>query len=131
MQRWGGCGVGFYPIAVAGGEVEVGVVLEAQAHGVQAGVGRLGMEAEHVAVGDVVGDGFEIALQGPGVFEVEVFAAGELGYGFRDVALEAAHAGDDRHFGESQRRGEQAEAVVGLIGELLGGSTLGRSGCAG
>ncbi len=71
----------------------------------QAGVGVLGVEAEHVAVGDVVGDGGEIAFELFGFGEVEVFAAGHAGYGFGNVGLHAVDGGDGGHLCEGQRRG--------------------------
>ena len=91
------------------------------AHGddMQAGVGRLRLEAEHVAVGDVVGDGVEVALEILLAAELEVLAAGETGNGLGDVFLQAIEGGDGGGFGEAQRRGEQAEAVVGLGGGVL------------
>ncbi len=82
---YGGClwGVGVvYPVAGAGFYVEVGVVFEFEGDGVEAGVGVQGVEAEDIAVGDVVGDGEEIAVEGFDVLELEAFAAGEPGYGF-------------------------------------------------
>jgi len=124
MERWSGW-FAFDPIAVAGGEIKVGVVLEAELYRVQAGVGGLGMEAEHVAVGDVVGDGLQIMLHGFGVFEVEVLSAGQFSYCFGDVVLQAIHAGENGYFGERERRQQETEAVIGLVGDLFWGSAGG------
>jgi len=52
------------------------------------------MEAEHVAIGDVVGDREEVAVEGFDVFELEVFAAREMGHRLGDVAAESI-AGSD------------------------------------
>ena len=68
----------------------------------QAGVGVLWIEAEHVAVGDVVGDGGEVAFELFGFGEVEVFAAGHAGYCFGDVGFHAVDGGDGGHFCEGQ-----------------------------
>ncbi len=87
----------------------------------KAGVGGLRLEAQDVAVGNVVGDGGEVALEVLRVGEFEVLAAGEVGYGLGDIALEAVGGGDGGHLGEGERWEELGEAVVGLDGFVVGG----------
>ena len=79
------------------------------------------MEAEHVAIGDVVGDREEVAVEGFDVFELEVFAAGEMGDGLGDVAAEGVAGGDFGKVGKSQRREEFFNAVHVLRRAALGG----------
>ena len=50
-------GFGVGPVAASGGDIEVDVLFELERYGVDAGLGRLGVEAEDVAVRDVIGDG--------------------------------------------------------------------------
>ena len=64
--RIGGDGVGggaSGPVAGAGGDFEVGTVFELEGDGVEAGVWVDRVEAEDVAVGDVVGEGLEAAFE--------------------------------------------------------------------
>ena len=57
------------------------------------------MEAEYVAIGDVVGDGEEVVVERLHVFEFEVFAAGEVRDGLGDVVTEGVAGGDLGHLG--------------------------------
>ncbi len=115
----GGRGVGVSPVAASGGDLEPWIALQLQIYGVQAGVGRLWLEAEDVAVGYVIGDGGQVAFETFGVGEFEVLAAGEVGDGLGDVAAQAVRGGDGGHFGERQRRQKLGEAVVGLDGFVV------------
>src|ERR1035437_1713625 len=94
----GCCCVG--PVAVTGGDLEIDVVGEFQRDEVEARVGRLRLEAEHVTVRDVVGDRGETLLEALGVAKLEVFSAGKVGHGFRDIALEPLSGLDDGHPGD-------------------------------
>src|ERR1017187_5773990 len=115
--RGWGCGVG--PVAVSRGDFEAAVLGRAQDDGVETRMGRWRLEAEDVAVGDVVGDGGKIAFEALGVAQLEVLAACEPRHGFGDVLLQAIEGGDGGRLGEAQRRREQAEAVVRLFGGIL------------
>jgi len=67
----------------------------------ESGSWGLRMEAEHVAVGDVVGDREEVPVEGFDVFEFEVFAAGEMGDGLGDVAAEGVAGSNLGEVGKS------------------------------
>ena len=69
------CGVG--PIAVSGGDFEL-VAGGLEADGVQARVRRLWLEAQHVAVRDVVGDGGKVAFEALRIGELEILATGDI-----------------------------------------------------
>lgn len=63
--------------------------------------GRLRLEAEDVAVGDMVGDGEEVAVEGLDVLEFEVLAPGEMSDGLGDVAAQGIACGDFREHGKA------------------------------
>ena len=81
----------------------------------EAWVRRLRLEAEDVAVGNVVGDGGEVALEGLFTAELVVLAAGEFGDGFGDVALDGVADGDEGHLGDAQGWGEHGDTIEGLL----------------
>lgn len=64
------------------------MVFEFEAKGVESGSGRGGMEAEHVEVGHVVGDGDERFLEALCVVEVKEFSTGELRGGLGGVGAQ-------------------------------------------
>src|SRR5258708_15196062 len=91
----------------------------------RARVGRLRMEAENVAVWQVVGNVGQIALKVLLISQLEMLAAREMGHGFGDVGLEPIHCSDCRHFGEGKWRGKLREAVVSLYPLVVRGIRVG------
>ena len=84
----------------------------------------LGIKTEEVAVGQVMGDGDEIALQSASIGEFEALAAGQPRHALRHIALEAVGGQNRRDLGRTQRRGKQAEAVEGLLEAALAGRRI-------
>ena len=104
-------GVGVDPVAVAGLDGHVRIVLELERDRVKTRCRGLWLERQHVTVRDVVGDGEEIALQRLRVLELVKLAAGEVCDGFGDVVgqrIVSRHLGD---FAEAQRRKQLGETV--------------------
>jgi hypothetical protein len=87
---------------------------------VKTGMRRLRLKAEHVSVGHVIGNGNQAFNQAAAVIELEILAAGELRHRLRHITLQAVGSGDGGHFGERQRRSEQAQAVECLHRLVLG-----------
>src|SRR5205807_935235 len=78
------------PVAGAAGDLKVRVVGNGELERVVAHARRPRLEAEDVAVGNVVGDGQQVALELLLVAEREVLAAGQARGGLRDILLHTA-----------------------------------------
>lgn len=80
---------------------------------------RLRLEAQYVAVGNVVGDRGQIAFETLRVAELEVFATCEPSSGLRDVLLEAFSGGDCGYLGEPKWWRKKAETIPELFDRLF------------
>src|ERR1019366_1146874 len=98
--------------------------------GMEAGVRRLRLEAEYIAVGDVVGDGLQVTHQALSAGQLEVLTAGQARDRLRDVLLQAVARGHEGNGREAQRRREQGQAVEGLRARGLGQVDVGIVGVA-
>jgi hypothetical protein len=76
--------------------------------------GRLGMKAENVAIGNMVGQRHQITFDAARAVDWVEFAASQMRYGFRSVATHTLHSGDDCHSYDCQRRRKLTEAVICL-----------------
>src|SRR5437660_6656737 len=103
------------PVASAGVDEEPLVSGRGERDGVEAGVRRLWLEAEDIAVGDMVGDRREVVLEGLLAAEFVVLAARELGDRFWDIVLDGVAQGNVGHVREAEWRREHGDTVERLL----------------
>ena len=86
---------------------------------------RLRLEAQHIAIRHMVGDGQQATHQAAGVFKVEVLAARQLRHRLGHVALQAVGGSNTGHCDNSQRGSKQTQAVECLHSLVRGGVGVG------
>jgi hypothetical protein len=77
-------------------------------------VWRLGLEAQDIAVGKVISNRSQAALEARFVGKLEVLAAAEVSYGLWNISSQAVGGGDCGHFRKTQRRSKLSQAVICL-----------------
>src|SRR5580698_3545379 len=119
LESLGLAGRGFCPVTTSCEDFKTDVARCSQREGVEAGVRRLRLEAQHIAVGNVVGDRGQIAFETLRVAELEVFATCKPSSGLGDVLLEAVSRGDCGYLGEPKWWRKKAETVPELCDRLF------------
>src|ERR1700722_19189805 len=78
------------------------------------GMGRLGMEAEDIAIGEVIGDCLQTSFEALAVVEFEILAAREARDGLGNVAMQSISDDDGGHLAKSQRWCKLGKTVICL-----------------
>src|ERR1700733_14880252 len=119
LESLGLAGRGFCPVTTSCEDFKTDVARYSQREDVETGVRRLRLEAQHVAVGNVVGDRGQIAFETLRIAELEVFATCKPSSGLRDVLLEAVSGSDCGYLGEPKWWRKKAKTVPELFDRLF------------